>query len=153
MEACCIGNSCLKQTSFKALVDSGTSFTFLPEAVYDKISKEVHLFIRFQYLSLLSAYLVGWYLFRSLIVWQTGKCDNHQLCRISLEVLLQYKVNFHEIIGWPHFPQLWCLYLMPLFWWFFLEQFSRSSQSAFCDAYVCGKQQLCGTWSCLSDKW
>ncbi|CAL9001348.1 unnamed protein product [Prunus brigantina] len=40
VEACCIGNSCLKQTSFKALVDSGTSFTFLPEAVYDKISKE-----------------------------------------------------------------------------------------------------------------
>ncbi|PQQ03936.1 aspartic proteinase-like protein 1 [Prunus yedoensis var. nudiflora] len=85
VEACCIGNSCLKQTSFKALFDSGTSFTFLPEAVYDKISEE------------------------------TGKCDNHQLCRISLEVLLQYK-------------------------------FSRSSQSAFCDIYVCGKQQLCGPY-------
>ncbi|BBH05654.1 Eukaryotic aspartyl protease family protein [Prunus dulcis] len=63
VEACCIGNSCLKQTSFKALVDSGTSFTFLPEAMYDKISEE------------------------------TGKCDNHQLCRISLEVLLQYKFS------------------------------------------------------------
>lgn len=59
VEACCIENSCLKQTSFKALVDSGTSFTFLPEALYDKISEEVHLFIKFQYLSLLSAYLVG----------------------------------------------------------------------------------------------
>lgn len=41
MEACCIGNSCLKQTSFKALIDSGTSFTFLPNEVYEKIAKEV----------------------------------------------------------------------------------------------------------------
>ncbi|KAM5577368.1 hypothetical protein ABKV19_007956 [Rosa sericea] len=40
VEACCIGNSCLKQTSFRALVDSGTSFTFLPEEVYDKIAVE-----------------------------------------------------------------------------------------------------------------
>lgn len=46
VEACCIGNSCLKQTSFKALVDSGTSFTFLPEAVYDKIAMEVHFFCK-----------------------------------------------------------------------------------------------------------
>lgn len=40
VESCCIGNSCLKQTSFRALVDSGTSFTFLPEEVYDKIAVE-----------------------------------------------------------------------------------------------------------------
>ncbi|KAM1068276.1 aspartic proteinase-like protein 1 isoform X1 [Malus sylvestris] len=40
VEACCIGNSCLKETSFKALVDSGTSFTFLPESVYNKIALE-----------------------------------------------------------------------------------------------------------------
>ncbi|KAB1199749.1 Aspartic proteinase-like protein 1 [Morella rubra] len=40
VEACCIGNSCLKQTSFKALIDSGTSFTFLPNEVYEKIAKE-----------------------------------------------------------------------------------------------------------------
>ncbi|XVF17184.1 hypothetical protein REPUB_Repub10bG0097500 [Reevesia pubescens] len=40
VEACCIGNSCLKQTGFSAVVDSGTSFTFLPNEVYEKIAKE-----------------------------------------------------------------------------------------------------------------
>ncbi|KAF8012070.1 hypothetical protein BT93_I0256 [Corymbia citriodora subsp. variegata] len=40
IEACCIGNSCLKQTSFSALVDSGTSFTFLPNGVYETITQE-----------------------------------------------------------------------------------------------------------------
>ncbi|XP_050366611.1 aspartic proteinase-like protein 1 isoform X2 [Argentina anserina] len=40
VEACCVGNTCLKQTSFRALIDSGTSFTFLPEVVYDKIVVE-----------------------------------------------------------------------------------------------------------------
>ncbi|GLT68866.1 hypothetical protein SLA2020_410610 [Shorea laevis] len=40
VEACCIGNSCLKQTSFRALIDSGTSFTFLPEEVYQIVAKE-----------------------------------------------------------------------------------------------------------------
>lgn len=41
MEACCVGISCLKQTSFRALVDTGTSFTFLPDEVYERIAKEV----------------------------------------------------------------------------------------------------------------
>ena len=41
VEACCIGNSCLKMTSFKAQVDSGTSFTFLPGHVYEAIAEEV----------------------------------------------------------------------------------------------------------------
>ncbi|KAH7520649.1 hypothetical protein FEM48_Zijuj08G0167600 [Ziziphus jujuba var. spinosa] len=40
VEACCVGNSCLKQSSFKALVDSGTSFTFLPQEVFQKVSEE-----------------------------------------------------------------------------------------------------------------
>ncbi|XP_030468685.2 aspartic proteinase-like protein 1 isoform X2 [Syzygium oleosum] len=40
VEACCIGNSCLKQTSFSALVDSGTSFTFLPNGVFETITQE-----------------------------------------------------------------------------------------------------------------
>ncbi|KAE8704907.1 Aspartic proteinase-like protein 1 [Hibiscus syriacus] len=40
VESCCFGNSCLKQTRFSAVVDSGTSFTFLPNAVYDRIAKE-----------------------------------------------------------------------------------------------------------------
>lgn len=40
VEACCIGKSCLKQTGFSAVVDSGTSFTFLPNEVYDRITKE-----------------------------------------------------------------------------------------------------------------
>ncbi|XP_042969198.1 aspartic proteinase-like protein 1 [Carya illinoinensis] len=39
VEACCIGNSCLKQTNFRALIDGGTSFTFLPDEVYEKITK------------------------------------------------------------------------------------------------------------------
>lgn len=43
MEACCIGNSCLKQTSFRALVDSGSSFTYLPNKVYKRITEEVTL--------------------------------------------------------------------------------------------------------------
>ncbi|XP_022963037.1 aspartic proteinase-like protein 1 isoform X1 [Cucurbita moschata] len=40
VEACCIGNSCLEQTSFKALIDSGTSFTYLPEEVYENVVME-----------------------------------------------------------------------------------------------------------------
>ncbi|GAV77816.1 Asp domain-containing protein [Cephalotus follicularis] len=40
VEACCIGNSFLQKTSFKALVDSGTSFTLLPNEVYNIITKE-----------------------------------------------------------------------------------------------------------------
>ncbi|KAL4275657.1 hypothetical protein HN51_058469 [Arachis hypogaea] len=40
VETCCIGNSCLKMTSFKAQVDSGTSFTFLPGHVYESIAEE-----------------------------------------------------------------------------------------------------------------
>lgn len=42
VEACCIGNSCLKQTSFRALVDSGSSFTYLPNKVYKRITEEFH---------------------------------------------------------------------------------------------------------------
>ncbi|XLR07677.1 hypothetical protein S83_035615, partial [Arachis hypogaea] len=40
VETCCIGNSCLKMTSLKAQVDSGTSFTFLPGHVYESIAEE-----------------------------------------------------------------------------------------------------------------
>uniref|UniRef100_A0A5B7CBN8 Putative aspartic proteinase-like protein 1 isoform X1 n=1 Tax=Davidia involucrata TaxID=16924 RepID=A0A5B7CBN8_DAVIN len=40
VEACCIGSYCLEKTSFKALVDSGTSFTFLPNEVYERVVKE-----------------------------------------------------------------------------------------------------------------
>lgn len=47
VETCCIGSSCLNQTSFKAIVDSGSSFTFLPKEVYKTISAEV-LFFPFQ---------------------------------------------------------------------------------------------------------
>lgn len=41
VEACCIGSSCLKMSSFKAQVDSGTSFTFLPGHAYGAIAEEV----------------------------------------------------------------------------------------------------------------
>ncbi|XP_028755089.1 aspartic proteinase-like protein 1 isoform X1 [Neltuma alba] len=40
VEACCVKDSYLKMTSFKAQVDSGTSFTFLPGHVYDAITEE-----------------------------------------------------------------------------------------------------------------
>ncbi|CAN8298975.1 unnamed protein product [Cochlearia groenlandica] len=41
VEACCIGNSCLKQTSFTTFIDSGQSFTFLPEKVYREVALEI----------------------------------------------------------------------------------------------------------------
>ncbi|XP_031094576.1 aspartic proteinase-like protein 1 isoform X1 [Ipomoea triloba] len=40
VEMCCVDSTCLQQTSFKALVDSGTSFTFLPNEIYDKVVQE-----------------------------------------------------------------------------------------------------------------
>lgn len=40
VEAGCVGSSCLQNTSFRTLVDSGTSFTFLPEDVYQKVVQE-----------------------------------------------------------------------------------------------------------------
>ena len=42
MQAFCVTNSCIKKTNFKALVDSGTSFTFVPQEVYEIVSEEVH---------------------------------------------------------------------------------------------------------------
>ncbi|KAI4307351.1 hypothetical protein L6164_030551 [Bauhinia variegata] len=36
----CVGNSCLKQTGFQALIDSGTSFTYLPSEVYKRVVSE-----------------------------------------------------------------------------------------------------------------
>ncbi|KAL0648276.1 hypothetical protein Bca4012_046567 [Brassica carinata] len=41
VEACCIGNSCLKQTNFTTLIDSGQSFTFLPEVIYREVALEI----------------------------------------------------------------------------------------------------------------
>ncbi|XP_006363948.1 aspartic proteinase-like protein 1 isoform X4 [Solanum tuberosum] len=40
VESCCFGSSCIEQTSFKAIVDSGSSFTFLPDQIYDRVVKE-----------------------------------------------------------------------------------------------------------------
>ncbi|KAL7104431.1 hypothetical protein ACP275_08G244500 [Erythranthe tilingii] len=40
VDECCVGSSCLDKTSFKILVDSGTSFTFLPDQVYLKVVNE-----------------------------------------------------------------------------------------------------------------
>uniref|UniRef100_A0A5B6YJX0 Putative aspartic proteinase-like protein 1 isoform X1 n=1 Tax=Davidia involucrata TaxID=16924 RepID=A0A5B6YJX0_DAVIN len=36
----CVGSSCLKQTGFQAQVDSGTSFTYLPFEIYEKVVVE-----------------------------------------------------------------------------------------------------------------
>ncbi|KAJ8771613.1 hypothetical protein K2173_026790 [Erythroxylum novogranatense] len=40
VESACVGGSCLKQSGFKAMVDSGSSFTFLPPDVYNGIVLE-----------------------------------------------------------------------------------------------------------------
>ncbi|KAJ8769578.1 hypothetical protein K2173_005181 [Erythroxylum novogranatense] len=40
VEACCVTNSCPEQTSFRALIDSGSSFTFLPNDIYERIAEE-----------------------------------------------------------------------------------------------------------------
>lgn len=43
VEACCIGDSCLDHTSFKAIIDCGASFTHFPSDVYGIVVKEVQL--------------------------------------------------------------------------------------------------------------
>ncbi|KAK1266004.1 Aspartic proteinase-like protein 1 [Acorus gramineus] len=40
VERICIGTTCLGQTGFEALVDSGSSFTFLPDGVYQRVTAE-----------------------------------------------------------------------------------------------------------------
>lgn len=40
VDACCIGSSCLDNTNFEMLVDSGTSFTFLPDQIYERVVDE-----------------------------------------------------------------------------------------------------------------
>ncbi|KAL2584633.1 hypothetical protein GLYMA_14G168500v4 [Glycine max] len=37
VESFCVGSLCLKETRFQALIDSGSSFTFLPNEVYQKV--------------------------------------------------------------------------------------------------------------------
>ncbi|KAK7373066.1 hypothetical protein VNO80_06462 [Phaseolus coccineus] len=39
-ESFCVGSLCLKETSFQLLIDSGSSFTYLPSEVYQKVVKE-----------------------------------------------------------------------------------------------------------------
>ncbi|QCE00484.1 aspartyl protease family protein [Vigna unguiculata] len=39
-ESFCVGNLCLKETRFQLLIDSGSSFTFLPNEVYQKVVME-----------------------------------------------------------------------------------------------------------------
>ncbi|XP_076924996.1 aspartic proteinase-like protein 1 isoform X1 [Bidens hawaiensis] len=40
VENFCIGANCLDQTNFKALVDSGSSFTFVPDKIYKSVGEE-----------------------------------------------------------------------------------------------------------------
>ncbi|RDX81804.1 Aspartic proteinase-like protein 1, partial [Mucuna pruriens] len=40
VESFCIGSLCLKETRFQALIDSGASFTYLPNEVYQKVVME-----------------------------------------------------------------------------------------------------------------
>ncbi|CAI9109357.1 OLC1v1009167C2 [Oldenlandia corymbosa var. corymbosa] len=46
VKACCVGTSCLEQTDIKVLVDSGTSFTYLPSSAYEKVVGEFDRQIR-----------------------------------------------------------------------------------------------------------
>ncbi|KAL5714801.1 cathepsin D [Ranunculus cassubicifolius] len=41
VEGVCIGSNCLKQSGFRAQVDSGSSFTFLPDEMYEKVVAQV----------------------------------------------------------------------------------------------------------------
>ncbi|KAK4274080.1 hypothetical protein QN277_017365 [Acacia crassicarpa] len=40
VESLCIGSSCLKNTGFQALIDTGTSFTYLPDEIYKLVVSE-----------------------------------------------------------------------------------------------------------------
>lgn len=44
VESYCVANSCLKITEFKAQVDTGSSFTYLPHETYEQVLAEVLLF-------------------------------------------------------------------------------------------------------------
>lgn len=66
MESYCVGNSCLKRSGFKALVDSGSSFTYLPSEVYNELVSEVHILVHVLHYLSFSFYLakllfVYWY--------------------------------------------------------------------------------------------
>lgn len=39
----CLGGTCLKQNGFQALVDSGSSFTYLPSEIFTKVVTEVQV--------------------------------------------------------------------------------------------------------------
>lgn len=39
----CVGGTCPKQSGFQALVDSGSSFTFLPSEIFTKVVTEVQI--------------------------------------------------------------------------------------------------------------
>ncbi|GER35154.1 eukaryotic aspartyl protease family protein [Striga asiatica] len=41
VDACCIGSTCLNETNVEMLVDSGTSFTFLPDQIYQRVVEEL----------------------------------------------------------------------------------------------------------------
>ncbi|KAH6760190.1 Eukaryotic aspartyl protease family protein [Perilla frutescens var. hirtella] len=40
VDACCIESSCLDNTNFQMLVDSGSSFTYLPEQIFEKVADD-----------------------------------------------------------------------------------------------------------------
>ncbi|XP_020206897.1 aspartic proteinase-like protein 1 [Cajanus cajan] len=40
VESFCVGSLCLKETKFKAVIDSGSGFTYLPNKVYQKVVTE-----------------------------------------------------------------------------------------------------------------
>lgn len=65
VDSFCIGTACLKHTGFEALVDSGSSFTFLPADMYEKVTVEVFSLScdineRFSFLCLKSEFYLTW---------------------------------------------------------------------------------------------
>ncbi|KAK2659651.1 hypothetical protein Ddye_006184 [Dipteronia dyeriana] len=52
VESYCVGSSCLQQSGFQAMVDSGASFTYLPTDIYNKVVTEFDKHVSAQRVSL-----------------------------------------------------------------------------------------------------
>ncbi|KAJ4701283.1 aspartic proteinase-like protein 1 [Melia azedarach] len=52
VESYCVGSTCLQQSGFQALVDSGASFTYLPNDIYDKVVLKFDKLVKAERISL-----------------------------------------------------------------------------------------------------
>lgn len=58
VESYCVGSTCLQQSGFQALVDSGASFTYLPNDIYDKVVLKVILLPLLWIKTMLTCYII-----------------------------------------------------------------------------------------------